>query len=60
MDFAHASSEKLLKALEHAGLTPSLGIIRACLDRQEELTPDLLKMFEESLWDEWEDGDPRW
>lgn len=61
MEYKTAQSEELLKALERAGRTPSLDLIRACLERQEELTPGLLEMFEESLWDEWDDeDDPRW
>ena len=60
MDFMTDSADALLRRLEWAGRTPPLDLIEACLARQEELTPGLLKMFAESLHDEWEDGDPRW
>ena len=61
MHYETVQPRKLLKALEQAGRAPSLDLIRACLKRQEELTAPLLRMFEEGVWDEWEDeGDPRW
>ena len=61
MDYERAQPEQLLKALERAGRTPSLDLIRACLERQEELTPGLLEMFENSPWNAWDDeDDPRW
>ncbi|MCB8988175.1 MAG: DUF1186 domain-containing protein [Ardenticatenaceae bacterium] len=61
MDYESRTEEDLLKALETAGRTPPLKLIRACLERQESLTPGLLAMFEESLNDAWEDDDdPRW
>jgi len=61
MDYENRNDEALLKALETAGRTPPLKLIRVCLDRQESLTPGLLAMFAESLNDDWEDdNDPRW
>jgi len=61
MNYDAAQPTELLKALEQAGRTPPLDLIRACLQRQEELTPGLLEMFEEGLWDDWDDeDDPRW
>lgn len=61
MDYENRTDEALLKALETAGPTPPLKLIRACLERQESLTPGLLAMFQESLGDAWPDGDdPRW
>ena len=57
MDYENRTDEALLKALETAGRTPPLKLIRACLDRQESLTPGLLAMFRASLDDDWEDAD---
>lgn len=59
--YTEYSTEELLHALEIAGRHPDLDLLKACLDRPEELTPGLLEMMEEP--DEeahWLDEDPRW
>lgn len=45
MKYENASAAELLSALEWAGRTPDLDLIRAALDRPDELTPGLLKML---------------
>lgn len=56
-----ASSQELLAALEQAGRTPDLALIRACMEQQEALTPTLLAWMDEARRDEpWPDDDPRW
>jgi hypothetical protein len=60
-DYSEYSADELVTALETAGRTPPLALIRACLARQEELSPRLLALFQESLYDQWpDDDDPRW
>ena len=64
MNYATASADELLHALEHAGRHPDPDLIRACLDRGEEVTPGLLalfhKLFETSEYLDWDEGDPRY
>ena len=60
-DYSQYSADELVAALETAGRTPPLALIRACLARQEELSPRLLALFQESRHDDWPDyDDPRW
>jgi hypothetical protein len=59
-DYESLSNERLLAALEKAGRLPDLNLIRACLDRQEELTPGLLRMLDQGIDDDWPEDDPRW
>ena len=63
-EYAAASPERLLEALEQAGRTPSRALLTACLDRRDELVPGLLEMLESGIehgYDEkWDDDDPRW
>jgi uncharacterized protein YecA (UPF0149 family) len=60
VDYHSLSADELLTALEQAGRTPDLDLIRACLERREELTPALLAMLAEGVDESWEPGDPRW
>ena len=60
VDYRSLSADELLTVLEQAGRTPDLDLIRACLERQEELTPGLLEMLAEGGDEDWEPGDPRW
>ncbi len=64
IDYTACPPEHLLDALENAGRTPERALLQACLDRQDELTPGLLKMLQEGVEqgdDEgWDDDDPRW
>jgi uncharacterized protein YchJ len=53
-------ADELLDALEHAGRTPDLDLIRTCLERREELTPGLLEMLASGADPGWDDDDPRW
>ena len=60
-DYSKYSADDLVTKLESAGRTPPLTLIRACLSRQEELSPRLLALFQESRHDDWpNDDDPRW
>ena len=63
MNYAAAPADKLLHALEHAGRHPDPDLIRACLDRREEVTPGLLALFRKTLETdehlEWDEDDPR-
>jgi len=59
VDYRSLSADGLLAALEQAGRTPDLDLIRVCLERQEELTPGLLKMLAEGGEEDWEPDDPR-
>ena len=63
MDYATTPADKLLYALEHAGRHPDPDLIRACLDRPEEVTPGLLALFHKALetdkYLDWTDDDPR-
>jgi hypothetical protein len=55
------SPGQLLHALERAGQNADPALIRACLDRREEVKPGLLDMFSKGIFDAWEDqDDPRW
>jgi len=60
MDYRSLSADELLTVLEQAGRTPDLDLIRACLERREELTPGLLEMLAEGGDEDWEPDDPRW
>ena len=60
VDYRSLSSDELLTALEQAGRTPDLDLIRACLERREELTPGLLEMLAGGVEEDWEPDDPRW
>ena len=60
MNYQSISANELLNALEQAGRTPDLELIRACLERREELMPGLLEMLAQEEDEDWEDGDPRW
>lgn len=51
------STDELLDALEYAGRGPDPDLIRACLERREELTPALLEMLAEGPEDVWADED---
>ena len=59
-DYKSLSAGQLLAALEQAGRTPDLDLIRTCLERREELTPGLLEMLAGGTDTDWDDGDPRW
>ncbi len=54
------SASELLHALEHAGRAPSLDLIRVCMTRRGELTPELLELLARPLDENWADNDPRW
>jgi hypothetical protein len=58
-DYFSLPADGLLTALEQAGRTPDLDLVRACLERREELTPGLLEMLAGGLDEDWEPGDPR-
>jgi hypothetical protein len=58
-DYRALSAEALLDALEHAGRTPDLELVRVCLERQSELTPALLEWLPQPYNPEWPDDDPR-
>ena len=61
MNYSDLTTTELLHALETAGRLPALDLIRACLQRQSELTPALLDLFRQSIHDDWPDeDDPRW
>ncbi|NIO70542.1 MAG: DUF1186 domain-containing protein [Anaerolineae bacterium] len=60
MDYSSLSSDELLIALEQAGRTPDLDLVRACLERREELTPGLLEMLAGGVDEDWDPDDPRW
>jgi len=60
VDYRSLSAEELLAELEQAGRTPDLDLIRACLERREELTPGLLEMLAGGVDEDWEPDDPRW
>ncbi len=59
VDYGVFSTDELLTALELAGRCPDLELIRACLERREELTPALLSMLTEGTDPTWDDDDPR-
>lgn len=59
IDYHSLSADELLTALEQAGRTPDLDLIRACLERREELTPGLLEMLVEGVDEGWDPDDPR-
>src|SRR6266496_2036690 len=58
--FENASVLDLVAALESAGRTPPLELIRACMKRRHDLTPSLLDMLATSPSETWEGNDPRW
>ena len=56
------SINELIDALKHAGRTPDLDLIRACLARSEELEPALLELLRVDPWQKYDledDTDPR-
>jgi uncharacterized protein YecA (UPF0149 family) len=59
-DYVSLSANELLAALGQAGRAPDLDLIRACLERSEELTPALLQALENGSDLDWDDDDPRW
>ena len=59
VDYRSFSANGLLTALELADRCPDLELIRACLDRREELTSGLLSMLAEGSDPAWGDEDPR-
>ncbi|MAT98519.1 MAG: hypothetical protein CL608_15350 [Anaerolineaceae bacterium] len=62
MDYETLSVNELIDALEHAGRTPDLDLIRACLARSEELEPALLELLRTDPWQKYgleDDTDPR-
>jgi uncharacterized protein YecA (UPF0149 family) len=59
-DYRSLSADELLAALGQADRTPDLDLIRACLERREELTPALLQELENGPDPDWDDDDPRW
>ncbi len=59
IDYHSFSADELLTALELAGRCPDLELIRACLERREEMTPALLSMLTEGTDPTWDDDDPR-
>jgi uncharacterized protein YecA (UPF0149 family) len=59
-DYRSLSADELLTALGQADRTPDLDLIRACLERREELTPALLQALEDGPDLDWGDDDPRW
>jgi ribosomal protein L7/L12 len=58
-DYHSLSTNELLAALETAGRGPEPALIRACLERREELTPGLLDMLAEGADPDWDGEDPR-
>jgi uncharacterized protein YecA (UPF0149 family) len=46
-EYSTLTADELLDALEHAGRGPDPDLIRACLERREEITPALLEMLAE-------------
>ena len=58
-DYRALSTDQLLHALEQAGRGPDLDLIRACLQRREEITPVLLSWLAEGPDPDWDDDDPR-
>ena len=59
VDYTTFSANELLAALELAGRAPDLELVRACLDRREDLTPGLLTMLAKGPDSAWDDEDPR-
>jgi uncharacterized protein YecA (UPF0149 family) len=60
VDYSSLPADELLTALEQAGRTPDLDLVRACLERREELTPGLLEMLAGGVDEDWDPDDPRW
>ncbi|MFN2128921.1 MAG: DUF1186 domain-containing protein [Anaerolineae bacterium] len=59
-DYRSLSVDELLAALGQADRTPDLDLIRACLERREELAPAVLQALEDGPDPNWGDDDPRW
>ena len=59
-NYRSLSADQLLAELEQAGRTPDLDLVRACLERREELTPSLLDMLAGGVDESWDADDPRW
>ncbi len=64
VDYAPASAEALLEALDQAGRKPDRDLLEACLERRDALVPGLLRWLEEGVdqgyEEDWDDDDPRW
>ena len=60
VDYGALAADELLIALEHAGHGPDPELVRACLERGEELTPGLLAMLAGGVDHDWDKDDPRW
>lgn len=58
--FVTASAQELLSALETAGRTAPLELIRACMSRRHDLTPGLLDMLATPPDENWAPDDARW
>ncbi len=54
------SAAELLHHLEIAGRAPDLELIRACMERRNDLTPGLLDLLAAPPDQAWADDDPRW
>lgn len=62
MNYKTLSADELIHALEQAGLTPDLDLIRACLERMDEIEPQLLELLRTDTWKLYgpeNDTDPR-
>lgn len=64
-DFRSMSVSALLDALAKAGTNPPRELLEACVQRQEELTPHLLRIVEAGWWPtaenrKWDSEDDRW
>lgn len=53
MNYKTFSADELIHALEQAGRTPDLDLIRACLDRVDELEPALLDLLRTDPWEKY-------
>jgi len=58
-DYGALAPEELLAALECAGCTPDLELVRTCLGRREALTPRLLELLAQGAEPDWDPEDPR-
>jgi len=61
-DYRSLSVDELLAALGQADRTPDLDLIRACLERREELAPAVLQALEDGPDPDWDYPRPmdRW